>query len=59
MDINNLRSFLTILIFVLFIGIVWWTYSAKHKQSFEEAARLAVDDEPELPPAKRADQSHN
>jgi len=58
MDINDLRSFLTVLMFVLFIGIVWWTYSAKHKQGFDEAARLALDDEPDMP-ADRAGQQHN
>ena len=58
MDINDLRSFLTLLMFVLFIGIVWWAYSAKRKQDFDEAARLALDDESDLP-AKGAGQSHN
>lgn len=59
MDINDLRSFLTVLMFALFIGIVWWTYSSKHKQAFDEAAMLAVDDEQPLPPGGSARQQHN
>jgi cbb3-type cytochrome oxidase subunit 3 len=31
--------------FVLFIGIVGWTYSSKRKQSFDEAARLDDDED--------------
>ena len=45
MDINDLRSYLTLLMFVLFIGIVGWTYSSKRKQSFDEAARLDDDED--------------
>lgn len=46
MDINDLRSITTLLLFLAFIGIVGWTYSAKRKQVFDEAARLPLDDEP-------------
>lgn len=46
-DINDLRSLVTLLTFALFIGIVWWTYSGKRKQAFDEAALLPfTDDEP-------------
>lgn len=45
MDINDLRSVLTVVSFGLFIGIVWWAYSGHRKQSFEEAAQLALDDD--------------
>lgn len=58
MDINDLRSFLTLLMFVLFIGIVGWTYSSKRKQSFDEAARL--DDEEDIVGQQGgADPKHN
>jgi cytochrome c oxidase cbb3-type subunit 4 len=46
MDVNDLRIVLTVLSFVVFIGIVIWAYSGRRKGQFEEAARLAVDDEP-------------
>ena len=47
MDINDLRSLFTVVTFSLFIAIVWWAYSGKRKQAFEEAAMLPfTDDEP-------------
>ena len=47
MDINDLRSLITVLSFVTFIGIVAWSYSGRRKQSFEEAMLLPFsDDEP-------------
>lgn len=47
MDINDLRSLFTVLAFATFVGIVWWAYSSKQKSSFDEAAKLALDeDEP-------------
>jgi cytochrome c oxidase cbb3-type subunit 4 len=48
MDINDLRSVFTVLAFASFVGIVWWAYSGKRKASFDEAAKLALDeDEPD------------
>lgn len=40
MDINDLRSIVTVLSFALFLGIVWWAYGKGNKQRFEEAANL-------------------
>ncbi|WP_126446100.1 cbb3-type cytochrome oxidase subunit 3 [Sulfuricystis multivorans] len=58
MDINDLRSLFTVLVIVLFAGIVWWAYSAKQKAPFDEAARSVLDDD--LPAAdKGAGQTHN
>ncbi|MBI4755000.1 MAG: cbb3-type cytochrome oxidase subunit 3 [Betaproteobacteria bacterium] len=51
MDINDLRSFFTVVMFLLFIGIVAWAWSGKRKQSFDEAARLALDEDAPLAPA--------
>jgi len=47
MDINFARSVVTVLMLVVFIGIVVWAWSGKRKQAFEEAARLPFDDETE------------
>ncbi|MDP1605951.1 MAG: cbb3-type cytochrome c oxidase subunit 3 [Rhodocyclaceae bacterium] len=58
MDINDLRSLFTVLVFGAFIGIVAWAYSSKRKQAFDEAARLAVDDE-EPAAGGGAGQQHN
>lgn len=50
MDINDLRSAATVLAFFAFIGIVWWAYSDRRKQAYEEAARLPLDDDSPLIP---------
>jgi cytochrome c oxidase cbb3-type subunit IV len=44
MDINDLRVVMTVLAFIVFIGIVAWAYSRKRKRAFEEAARLPFSD---------------
>ena len=45
MDINLLRSVITALSLVAFIGIVVWAYSAGRKRRFEEAANLPFADD--------------
>ena len=45
MDINDLRSLFTVLAFIAFVGIVWWAYSARRKQTYDEAAMLPLDDD--------------
>lgn len=44
-DINTLRSIVTVLAFVSFIGIVWWAYHRGSRDRFEEAARLPFADD--------------
>ncbi len=43
MDINLLRSIVTVVAFVVFIGIVVWAWSARNKARFDEAARLPFE----------------
>ncbi len=45
MDINTVRSILTVLAFVSFIGIVWWAYHRNSRAGFDEAAQLPFADE--------------
>lgn len=46
MDINDLRSIVTVVSFVTFLGIVWWAYGVKsNRRRFEEAANLPFTDE--------------
>jgi cytochrome c oxidase cbb3-type subunit 4 len=47
MDINMLRSIVTVLAFAVFIAIVLWAYSDRSKAAFEQAARLPFDEEDE------------
>ena len=43
MDINLLRSIVTVVAFVVFIGIVIWAWSRRNQARFEEAARLPFE----------------
>ena len=40
MDINTLRSIVTLLAFAAFIGIVVWSWSLRNQATFDEAAKL-------------------
>ena len=40
MDVNTLRSVVTVVNFILFLGIVGWTLSKRRSAEFEEAAQL-------------------
>lgn len=51
MDMNDVRSWYTLVVFAVFIGIVIWAWSSKRKQDFHEAAHLPLN-EPEYPRAK-------
>ena len=50
MDINDLRSIVTVVSFATFLGIIWWAYGVRsNRQRFEEAANLpCADKEAEL-----------
>jgi len=46
MDINDLRSIVTVVSLLTFLGIVWWAYGVKsNKQRCAEAANLPFADE--------------
>lgn len=40
MDINDLRSIITVAGLICFLAIVWWAYGKGAKKGFEEAANL-------------------
>ena len=40
LDINTLRSIVTVVSFIVFIGIFAWAYSSRHAADFEEASKL-------------------
>lgn len=44
MDINDLRSISTVVLFITFIAIVWWAYGKGQKRGFDEAANLPFAD---------------
>ena len=43
-----MHSIWTVVVFVVFIGIIVWAYSGKRKKDFDEAARLVLDDDKPL-----------
>ncbi len=58
MDIYTLYGLITLLLLVLFLGIVFWAYSGRRKESFDEAAQLALDENRE-PPSYRQENSRH
>jgi cytochrome c oxidase cbb3-type subunit 4 len=40
MDINDMRSAMTVVSLLTFIGIVIWAWSKRNKSDFDEAAQL-------------------
>jgi cytochrome c oxidase cbb3-type subunit 4 len=45
MDLNDLRSVVTLVLFLVFLGIVAWAWSARRGPGFEAAAQLPFADE--------------
>lgn len=50
MDTNDFRALYTVLVFVIIIGIAWWAYSSKRKESFDAAANSLFEDDEDLVP---------
>ncbi|MCE1241786.1 cbb3-type cytochrome c oxidase subunit 3 [Oryzomicrobium sp.] len=44
MDINDLRSIMTVVSLATFVGIIWWAFSKGRKSRFDEAANLPFAD---------------
>lgn len=45
MDINDLRSIMTVVFFVTFVAIVIWAFSPRRKKEFDETARSLLEDD--------------
>ena len=57
MMINDVRAVMTVVMFVVFLGIVFWAYSKKRKRAFDEAARLPFDKDDAMVPGTTRDAS--
>jgi cytochrome c oxidase cbb3-type subunit 4 len=44
-SINTMRVVITVVSFLVFIGIFVWAWSGRRKRQFDEAARLPLDDD--------------
>jgi len=40
-----MHSIWTVVVFIVFIGIIVWAYSGRRKKDFDEAARLVLDED--------------
>ncbi|RTZ16861.1 cbb3-type cytochrome oxidase subunit 3 [Vibrio aquaticus] len=49
MDIGTIHSIWTIVLFVSFVGVVWWAFGKNRKSRFEEDANLIFADEENAP----------
>ena len=58
MAIDNLfdgaSSVMTVISFVTFLGILWWTFSKRRAYDFAQAAQLPFADEPAQHDAREA-----
>lgn len=45
MDDVTIQSIWTVLVFITFIGIIFWAYSGARKKEFDEAANSILDDD--------------
>ncbi|MDO8905928.1 MAG: cbb3-type cytochrome c oxidase subunit 3 [Hydrogenophaga sp.] len=45
MEINDLRSIVTVVSLITFVGIVVWAWSKRNKADFDEAARLPFNED--------------
>ena len=48
MDINTLRSIVTVATFLVFIGIFLWAWSSRNAKSFDEAAQLPFEQDEDM-----------
>jgi cytochrome c oxidase cbb3-type subunit 4 len=53
MDINLIRSIVTVAALAAFLGIVWWAYGPARKGRFERDALLPFDETEPRPGAGR------
>jgi cytochrome c oxidase cbb3-type subunit IV len=45
MDINTIRTSITVLAMIAFLGIVAWAWSSRRRADFDAAARLPLDED--------------
>lgn len=55
MDKIMLHSIWTVVLLVVFVGIVWWAWSGKRKEAFREAANLPLEDEEYVDSSKNSE----
>lgn len=57
MDQGIIGSIYTVIVFVAFIGAVWWAFNSRNKDKFDDAANIIFeDDEPSDSQLSKKDQ---
>ena len=54
MNYSFFSSVMTVVMLVVFLGIVAWAYSSKRRAAFDEAARVPLEDDDEAPGERAA-----
>jgi cytochrome c oxidase cbb3-type subunit 4 len=54
MDYVLFSSVMTVVMLVVFLGIIIWAWSAKRRAAFDAAARVPLEDDPGDDPRHRA-----
>jgi cytochrome c oxidase cbb3-type subunit IV len=52
MDVNDLRSAVTLVSLLLFLGIAGWAWAGRNRRRFDEAAQLPFADDPPARPVQ-------
>ena len=58
MDYSLIQSIWTIVVMVLFVGIVIWAWSSKRKQRFDEAANIPFKEDDMRSEQKTEENNH-
>lgn len=45
MELNDLRSVMTVISFIVFLGIIVWAFNRRRRESFDVAAALPLQDD--------------
>jgi cytochrome c oxidase cbb3-type subunit 4 len=53
MDITTLRSAVTVVAFLTFLGIVIWAYGSARKSRFDAAARMPFEEDEDITSGER------
>jgi cytochrome c oxidase cbb3-type subunit 4 len=58
MDVSIVQSVWTLVVLVMFVGIVIWAWSGKRKQEFDEAANIPFDEDDKPAATTSKENSH-
>ena len=59
MSFSFIQALWSIVVMITFLGIVFWAYSRKRKDDFDEAARVPFEDESEYQKTRTGAKNNN